>query len=129
MNILPFIFRRLFYHPVVFLYGFIRSFFCTKKAMSEPIDFVVTWVDGNDEEWQKDKNKYEEHNDFNRLNSVSSLFLMLFFSPGPSQCNLREGLLELFKISKSQILREYTASKEKIKSMLGQNTAPPSATR
>ena len=69
----------------------------------------------------------EQH--FNRLNSVSSLFLMPFFSPGPSQCNLREGLLELFKISKSQILREYTASKEKIKSMLGQNTAPPSATR
>ncbi len=26
--------------------------------MSEPIDFVITWVDGNDEEWLKEKNQY-----------------------------------------------------------------------
>lgn len=25
----------------------------------EPIDFVVTWVDGNDPEWLKEKQKYE----------------------------------------------------------------------
>ncbi len=25
---------------------------------SEKIDFVITWVDGNDKEWQKDKDKY-----------------------------------------------------------------------
>lgn len=61
--------KRLFYHPFVFLYGYIRSFFCSKKMMKEPIDFVVTWVDGNDGEWQKEKNKYEQHDDFNRLNN------------------------------------------------------------
>lgn len=61
--------RHLFYHPFVFLYGFIRSFFSRSKKMIEPIDFVVTWVDGNDKEWQKEKNKYDEHNDFNRLNN------------------------------------------------------------
>lgn len=26
--------------------------------MNDKIDFVVTWVDGNDEEWQNEKNKY-----------------------------------------------------------------------
>lgn len=26
--------------------------------MNEPIDFVVCWVDGNDEEWQRQKNQY-----------------------------------------------------------------------
>lgn len=28
--------------------------------MSEKIDFVLMWVDGNDDEWQNEKNKYEE---------------------------------------------------------------------
>src|SRR5690625_4621884 len=27
--------------------------------MYEPIDFVICWVDGNDPEWQKQKNKYD----------------------------------------------------------------------
>jgi len=27
--------------------------------MSEPIDFVICWVDGNDPEWQKQKNYYD----------------------------------------------------------------------
>ena len=26
--------------------------------MSKKVDFVITWVDGNDSEWQKEKNKY-----------------------------------------------------------------------
>ena len=26
----------------------------------EPIDFVIPWVDGNDEEWQKERNKYKK---------------------------------------------------------------------
>lgn len=30
-----------------------------KIPMNEPIDFVVTWVDGNDPEWKKEKEKYE----------------------------------------------------------------------
>ena len=29
------------------------------EPMSEPIDFVVTWVDGNDSAWQKEKQKYQ----------------------------------------------------------------------
>lgn len=29
-----------------------------EKQMSAPIDFVIMWVDGNDPEWQKEKNKY-----------------------------------------------------------------------
>ncbi|MEE3342816.1 MAG: Stealth CR1 domain-containing protein [Bacilli bacterium] len=30
--------------------------------MNEKIDFVVLWVDGNDKEWQKEKNKYDIKN-------------------------------------------------------------------
>ena len=26
--------------------------------MSDKIDFIVTWVDGNDPEWQKTRNEY-----------------------------------------------------------------------
>ena len=37
--------------------------------MLEPIDFVVTWVDGNDREWQKEKRKNEDHNDFYGLDN------------------------------------------------------------
>lgn len=29
----------------------------------EKIDFVITWVDGNDEEWQKEKSKYKSDKD------------------------------------------------------------------
>ena len=32
----------------------------TNKQMTEPIDFVVTWVDGNDPEWIKSKETYEQ---------------------------------------------------------------------
>ena len=27
--------------------------------MNNKIDFVITWVDGNDPKWQKEKNKYK----------------------------------------------------------------------
>lgn len=30
-----------------------------KKIQNDKIDFVVMWVDGNDPEWQKEKNKYD----------------------------------------------------------------------
>ena len=30
-----------------------------KKMQNDKIDFVVMWVDGNDPEWQKEKNKYD----------------------------------------------------------------------
>jgi hypothetical protein len=32
--------------------------------MTAPIDFVVTWVDSNDPEWQKVKRQYEETNNY-----------------------------------------------------------------
>ena len=35
-----------------------------EKIKDYPVDIVVTWVDGNDPEWRKEKNKYvEEHGD------------------------------------------------------------------
>ncbi len=34
-----------------------------KKQTMEKIDFVMIWVDGNDPEWQKEKNKYDKSND------------------------------------------------------------------
>lgn len=35
-----------------------------RKTVKKPkIDFVLIWVDGNDPEWQKEKNKYDENND------------------------------------------------------------------
>ena len=39
--------------------------------MEDKIDFVVTWVDGNDPEWQKEKNKYNPDNKKN--NSISDM--------------------------------------------------------
>ena len=34
-----------------------------RKTVKKPkIDFVLIWVDGNDPEWQKEKNKYDENN-------------------------------------------------------------------
>lgn len=39
--------------------GYIRSYRKKVKIkQDEPIDFVVTWVDGNDSQWEKEKNKY-----------------------------------------------------------------------
>lgn len=49
-------------YPFIFIYGLVRSFFIQKKKMDEPIDFVVTWVDGNDRQWQAEKNKYLSDN-------------------------------------------------------------------
>ena len=46
-------------HLWFFLYGFVKSFFLKRKPMNEPIDFVVTWVDGSDPEWLAEKQKYE----------------------------------------------------------------------
>ena len=31
----------------------------SKKLDEYPIDFVITWVDGNDSEWKKEYNKYK----------------------------------------------------------------------
>jgi hypothetical protein len=36
---------------------------------SEKIDFVITWVDGNDEEWQKEKDQYSPNTDDNSASS------------------------------------------------------------
>lgn len=34
----------------------------------EKIDFIITWVDGNDKEWQKEKNKYSGNPNGNGIN-------------------------------------------------------------
>lgn len=54
------LYRLCIRHTWFFIYGFVKSFFLKKKTMTEPIDFVVTWVDGNDPEWQAEKRKYDQ---------------------------------------------------------------------
>ena len=46
----------------LFTKGFILSFFQNDKAKKAdyPVDIVITWVDGNDEKWLKEKTKYYE---------------------------------------------------------------------
>lgn len=39
--------------------GYLRSLKQKELPMDEPIDFVVTWVDGNDPVWQAEKAKYD----------------------------------------------------------------------
>ena len=39
--------------------GYLRSFRQKQQPMMEPIDFVVTWVDGNDPAWRAEKAKYD----------------------------------------------------------------------
>lgn len=46
-------------YPTVFLGGFLKSFFLKEKRMEDPIDFVVTWVNGSDPVWKAEKLKYE----------------------------------------------------------------------
>lgn len=53
------LFRLFVRHPWFFVYGLIKSFFIKKKPMTEPIDFVVDWVDDSDPEWLAEKRKYE----------------------------------------------------------------------
>ena len=53
------LFRLFVRHPWFFIYGLVKSFFLKKKPMTDPIDFVVTWVDDSDPEWLADKQKYE----------------------------------------------------------------------
>ena len=49
---------KFFLDYYLFFKGFIMSFFTKKQAMTEEIDFVVLWVDGNDPEWRATKEKY-----------------------------------------------------------------------
>ena len=39
--------------------GKLKSVIRHPQLMNEPIDFVVTWVNGNDPRWRKEKNKYD----------------------------------------------------------------------
>lgn len=57
----------------LFLSGYLRSFRNQVAVeMLEPIDIVVTWVDGNDPAWLKEKNKYETcHNHFLHMVTAS----------------------------------------------------------
>lgn len=38
--------------------------------MNDKIDFVILWVDGNDENWQKEKNKYDTKKKTNDVNGI-----------------------------------------------------------
>lgn len=57
--------KHIFYYPLVFIYGYLKSFFNKRKKMKDPVDFVVTWVDGNDKEWRAKRKKYEQKTDGN----------------------------------------------------------------
>ena len=66
MNTVVHILKRIPYHvrfalirAYLYLGGFIASILQKTKKHAEtyPIDFVVAWVDGNDPEWQKERNK------------------------------------------------------------------------
>lgn len=54
------------------------------KAEDEKIDFVITWVDGNDEKWQAEKNKYskEKKDDSNSLIRYRDWELLKFWFRG-----------------------------------------------
>lgn len=39
--------------------GYLKSLRRQENTMDDPIDFVVTWVDGNDSAWRKEKAKYD----------------------------------------------------------------------
>lgn len=59
--------KKLYY----LIIGLIKSLFQRRKKMVDPIDFVVLWVDGNDPEWLKEKEKYErEYNVFKKGNGA-----------------------------------------------------------
>lgn len=46
------------YHKYRFVVGYIKSFKKNVNYLKNDIDFVVTWVDGDDAQWQKSKNAY-----------------------------------------------------------------------
>ena len=62
------IFSQVVWRPWVMLRGVVGSFFLSVKPMRQPVDFVVTWVDGNDEAWREEKRRCEA-----RVSAVESL--------------------------------------------------------
>ena len=52
--------RYRIYREKLFLTGRRKSQYMPIEKMDYPIDFVVTWVDGSDPEWQAEKAKYEK---------------------------------------------------------------------
>lgn len=46
------------HHHYVFLKGILKPHRQEKQGSHEPIDFVVSWVDGNDIQWRKEKEKF-----------------------------------------------------------------------
>ena len=51
-------FRRWFALQRISAKGYLKSFRIPEKPMNQPIDFVVTWVDGNDPAWRAEKALY-----------------------------------------------------------------------
>ena len=49
-------------------YGYIKSFNKLTNNINIPIDFVVTWVDGNDMKWKQEKQKHFENCKENSMN-------------------------------------------------------------
>ena len=52
-------FLSLIKQPFIFLKGWLMSFIIKDRVIENyPIDFVVTWVDGNDLEWRKSRDSF-----------------------------------------------------------------------
>ncbi|MBO5417829.1 MAG: Stealth CR1 domain-containing protein [Clostridia bacterium] len=61
MNSLLELFRYWCHTESVYWSGYVKSFLKkknNKNLFEEPVDFVVTWVDGNDPEWKREKENY-----------------------------------------------------------------------
>lgn len=57
-----------------------------EKVSNNKIDFVIAWVDGNDPEWQKEKNKYSNDKNFDkRVNAYRDWDLLRYWFRGIEQ--------------------------------------------
>jgi len=53
------------------LRGMIKSFCIKEQKVMAPVDFVVTWVDGGDLDWQKEKEQYQNADKLIEGNDIS----------------------------------------------------------
>lgn len=54
--------KRIISNLNLYLYGYLKSLKSEKQTLPrQPIDFVITWVDGSDEEWLKAKTMYTDN--------------------------------------------------------------------
>ena len=61
--------RQTFHLSKLEFFGYWSSKFQKKAPMKDPIDFVVTWVDGNDEKWRKTKSEYQKEDTVKKGNT------------------------------------------------------------